>query len=74
MPVGFNVLSGNPAFVTNQIMAVIDGIYGNMQGMGDGIADDVFIRIAGTLVRQPRKHKRLGSRIDKTKSHEAAPK
>jgi hypothetical protein len=44
-------------------------------GAGDGIADDVFIRIAGTLVRQPRhKHKRLGVTIDKTKSHEAAPK
>jgi hypothetical protein len=33
MPVGFNVLAGNPAFVTNQVMAVFDRVYGNMQGM-----------------------------------------
>jgi hypothetical protein len=29
-------------------------------GVGEGIADDVFIRIAGTLVQRPRRPKRKG--------------
>jgi hypothetical protein len=48
-------------------------------GAGDGLGDDVFIRIAGMLVQQPRwprheaKHKRI--RIgEKTKTYGAAPK
>ena len=45
-------------------------------GVGEGIADDVFIRIAGTLVQQPRrgaKHKRATMR-GKTNIRLAAPK